>query len=333
MKKIVNVLIILLATSLVLYFALKDDYETILNVMFSIDKRWLLIGFSLIMGYWFFQSIVLWKITKNFKESYRMRSAMKLILQTTFFNAVTPFATGGQPYQIYSLRKEKIKITDSTNISIECFIVYQIALVTLGLIAIISNYYYNFFPDNVVLERLVTLGFIINFFVIVALFLLTFTKKLSHIIMRIVVSILNKLKIVKNKEHTIEKFENYIREFHKGAKILLDKKGEFATMIFFELISFLCLYLVPFALICGVNITGVNPLVVIITSAYVMLIGSFVPIPGGTGGLEFGFLAFFGSIIVGSKLKAVMLLWRFITYYFGMMIGGILLMFRRKVKE
>ena len=70
----------------------------------------------------------------------------------------------------------------------------------------------------------------------------------------------------------------------------------------------------------------------IVTCAYIMIIGSFVPIPGATGGLEFGFVQFFGNFITGSKLSAMMLVWRFITYYFGMIVGAIALNIK-KVKQ
>jgi uncharacterized protein (TIRG00374 family) len=73
----------------------------------------------------------------------------------------------------------------------------------------------------------------------------------------------------------------------------------------------------------------VNALIAILTSAYVMIIGSFVPIPGGSGGLEYGFVTFYGNFITGSKLSALMLVWRFITYYFSMILGAIALNIKR----
>ena len=75
-----------------------------------------------------------------------------------------------------------------------------------------------------------------------------------------------------------------------------------------------------------------NPGVGIVTSAYIMIIGSFVPIPGGTGGLEYGFVQFYGNFVSGSVLSAMMLVWRFITYYFGIIVGSIALYIKR-VKE
>lgn len=69
--------------------------------------------------------------------------------------------------------------------------------------------------------------------------------------------------------------------------------------------------------------TSINPLETLVSSAYVMVMGSFIPTPGGTGGLEYGFLNFFGYFITGSNLTATMIVWRSISYYIGMIFGGI----------
>jgi uncharacterized membrane protein YbhN (UPF0104 family) len=61
-----------------------------------------------------------------------------------------------------------------------------------------------------------------------------------------------------------------------------------------------------------------------------MLIGSFVPIPGATGGLEYAFTQFFGVFIIDPALTLIMLLWRTTTYYLGVIVGAILLNIRKK---
>ena len=78
--------------------------------------------------------------------------------------------------------------------------------------------------------------------------------------------------------------------------------------------------------------SSVTPGVGVVTSAYIMIIGSFVPIPGGTGGLEYGFMQFYGNFIKGSVLSAAMLVWRFVTYYFGIILGAIALYIKRVEK-
>ena len=98
----------------------------------------------------------------------------------------------------------------------------------------------------------------------------------------------------------------------------------------FNLLSLLCLYIIPLFIYLSLDnneMTVVNSLVL---SGYTFLIGSFVPIPGGSGGLEYAYTKFFGIFYSGGLLSASMLLWRLITYYLGIIIGGITLITYRK---
>lgn len=329
-NKLFNALLLIIVTLLVLYFSLKDDYNTIVNTIFNIDKKFLIIGFFLLFSYWLFKSITTWIITKEYNE-YRFRQSFRMIVETNFFHAVTPFSSGGQPYEIYSLKKSGLKITDATNVSVQSFITYQIALVLLGVIAVISNYKFNLFLENKMLSKLVTLGFIINLLVIVVLFLITFTKRISAFILKIIINILDKFHIFKDKEKIKNNLNKYLKDFNDGAKKIFENKFRFIGLVLLQFISLVSLYLIPFVLFMGIDIY-INPLIVIMTSAYVMLIGSFVPIPGGTGGLEYGFIMFFSTFNSSKVVTAVMLLWRFITYYFGMILGAFVLGLRKKGK-
>jgi uncharacterized protein (TIRG00374 family) len=315
-----------------LYFSLKDNFNTIINEIINVNIFWLVISFLLAISFWFFKAIATTRIANIFKKDYSIKQGMRLVLETNFFHAITPFAVGGQPYEIYSLKKSKLKITEATNVSIVNFIVYQIALVSLGIIAIVYNHHFVLLKENDLLKNLVVVGFLVNFIVIVALFLLTCTKKINKILMKFIIKVLNKIHLVKNKDEKIKQFNEYLNEFHQGAKILLQDKKLFIKLIFVHFIGLISSYLIPLTLAYAMGISSYTGIEAIVLSSYVMLIGAFVPIPGGTGGLEYGFMTFYGSFIKGSKLNAIMLLWRFITYYFAMILGAILLGIRKKEK-
>ena len=332
LKKVANIIVLALVTCLVLYFSLKDNFNTIINEIINVNIFWLVISFLLALSFWFFKAIATTRIANIFKKDYSIKQGMRLVLETNFFHAITPFAVGGQPYEIYSLKKSKLKITEATNVSIVNFIVYQIALVLLGIIAIVYNHHFVLLKENDLLKNLVVVGFLVNFIVIVALFLLTCTKKINKILMKFIIKVLNKIHLVKNKDEKIKQFNEYLNEFHQGAKILLHDKKLFIKLIFVHFIGLISSYLIPLTLAYAMGISSYTGIEAIVLSSYVMLIGAFVPIPGGTGGLEYGFMTFYGSFIKGSKLNAIMLLWRFITYYFAMILGAILLGIRKKEK-
>ena len=86
-------------------------------------------------------------------------------LITQFFNGITPFSTGGQPMQIYMLRNSGIKVGPATNIIIQDFLMYQLALITIGLVSIIGNQVFHFFEISSGLYTLLILGFSINILV------------------------------------------------------------------------------------------------------------------------------------------------------------------------
>lgn len=325
--------LLLLLTFFVLYFSLKDNFNSVIDQLKNINIMWLLVSFILIIGYWLFSSLAMYLITKKFNEKVSALEIFRINIITHFFNAVTPFSTGGQPYQIYALKKDNVKMVDSTNIVVENFVAYQTALILLGLIAIISNQIFDFFPDVRLLKILVLIGFLVNLFVAVGLFAVAFTQKFNKFVTKHLISFGSKLKLIKNKEETTQKFNDYVTKFHDGTKYLLKDKFNLVKVILLQILGLACVYVVPLPILFGMgDFTSFNVAIAIITSAYVMLIGAFVPLPGGTGGLEYSFVAFYGNFITGSKLTALMLMWRFVTYYFGMIVGGILLNISRRKK-
>ena len=333
MKKVLNYIILALVTILVLYFSLKDNFKEIMDTLFKMDIKWLIVGFSCIIIYWFLKTLPLYYFTKSHKKSFTYKSAVILLLRTQFVNAITPFATGGQPYQVYYLNKEGVRSSTSTSIILENFIVYQIALVLLGIIAMLCNFLFHIFPHNDILTHLITLGFVINTLVIIVSFVVAFGKKINKKLVNIAITILTKLKKIKNKEEKLAQWNESITNFHNSAKVLMNDKKLFFSMIFVNLVALSILYMIPvFVLYAAGDFSSVSVPLAVITSAYVMLIGSFVPIPGGTGGLEYGFVKFYGFFINGSLLSATMLIWRFITYYFGLIVGGIAFNLKRGKK-
>ena len=197
----------------------------------------------------------------------------------------------------------------------------------------LCNFLFHIFPHNDILTHLITLGFVINTLVIIVSFLVAFGKKTNKKLVNIAIIILTKLKIVKNKEEKLAQWNESITNFHNSAKVLMKDKKLFFSMIFVNLVALSILYMIPvFVLYAAGDFSSVSVPLAVITSAYVMLIGSFVPIPGGTGGLEYGFVKFYGFFINGSLLSATMLIWRFITYYFGLIVGGIAFNLKRGKK-
>ena len=335
MKKYkLNIIILVIVAFIVVFFSLKDDFNGALNYLKNINYLWILVAILFMLANIFFQSLSQYRFLKEVDPNYKFLSCFKLMCMAMFFNAITPFSSGGQPFELYILRKEGIKVSDSLNALLQNFITYQFGLIFTGTLVVIINSIYKILPDTLLLKKIVLIGYFINIIVMGIIIFFSRAKKLNTKLFSKIIKFIFHFKFIKNREEKEEKFLKYLDDFYNSTAIMKNNLKNTILSFIFNLISLCFLYLIPvfvFYALGNYKLSFENSFV---ASAFTFLIGSFVPIPGATGGLEYGFVDFFKVFISNSAmLSAGMLLWRLITYYFSMFVGGIILMtYRRKDK-
>ena len=160
-----NTIFLLLITIIILYIVLKDDFNGIVAAMTNIDIKYIIVA-----AFFYFLSVAL-KGFSNYliiddKEKISLKEAIKHNMIAHFFNGVTPFATGGQPMEIYMNTEHGIPLAKATNQTVQSFIFYQIALVICGIFAVSYNFAVHLFPKVKLLQHLVLIGFVINVIVV-----------------------------------------------------------------------------------------------------------------------------------------------------------------------
>ena len=325
-----NTIFLLLITIVILFFVLKDDFNNITTTLARMDYKFIIIAIIFWLLSIILKGYVNYKTVNN-KKQISLKEAIKHNVITQFFNGITPFSSGGQPMEIYMLTEHGISGAKATTITIQNFIFYQVALVLYGLLAVTYNAIFHIFPKVPLLGKLTLIGFLINTLVAIALFVKTFSPKFTKKVTNIIIKLLVKLKIIKDEKKTAEKWNLKLEEFHSSAKVLRKRKLLFIEGVIINLISLTCLYIVPLFIVYSLhNYTSLNIADTLTSSAYVLIIGAFVPIPGASGGIEYGFLKFFGNFITGTNLSAILIIWRFITYYLGLIIGALAFSLEKK---
>ncbi len=332
-KIILNFSLIILALGIVLYISLKDNYDEIINYIFKIKLEYIILSILSLLLFRIIIGISSYLVTTSDGSKFKLIRSIQINFIMLFFQGITPFASGGQASEIYYLHKEKVSKVRATNIALQDFIIYQVALLVVEFVAIIYNKIFNLFPSNSIINKLVLLGMFFNFLILLISFILGFSKKVSKFILKIGIRILKKVKLISNSSLAKDKIQDLVNNFHDNALELIKNKKRFIICILLNILALLVLYSIPYYVMIGLNITNVNIINVIIITTYIMVISPFMPIPGGIGGLEYGFIYFFGYIITGNILTAVMLIWRFLSYYLGLIIGAVILMFYRRKNE
>lgn len=324
-------LFLLILTAIVLFFLLKDNFFQVINEIFQMNIWWILLTVVLIFGFWLFKAIGSNIFVRQIKPNFKLEDSLKISLVAQFFNSITPFALGGHPMQVHMFRKYQISITEGTNITIQNFIVYQIAVVIIQIISIIIAFYTNLFGSNHLVKILVIIGLALDFFIIFILFVLAFSKKIKYFLINIGIKILTKFKIVKNEKETLDKWYNKIDNFHINATKLFSNKKAFVKAILCNFIGLLALYLTPLTILYATgNYTNFNAIQSIYIVSCIIMAADLVPTPGQLGGIEYGFSTLFGGFTTAPVLAAIVIVWRFLSYYLALIIGAIALNVKKK---
>lgn len=318
-----NIIIIAIITSFILYFSLQGEISSIAKIIVNVNPIWLLMALVCIILYWMFEAKTLHIMLRTYDRDFSYIEVLKLVITTQFFNGITPFSTGGQPFQIYILSKQtKLSLSSITSVSIHNFIIYQTVLVIMGTLAIIARFFFNIFPSNPSgLNILAVSGFSLNLIIIIGLIIITISPSLTQKILLGIYFIIGKTPFKKKLPSIICSWNKTVDEFHKDIVILVSNRDMYIKALLLNICKLTSFYTVAYFISLAVGFESITIVQALIASAYVMLITSIVPLPGASGGAELGFLVFFGSFIAGPQATAIMLLWRFITYYIGLIAG------------
>ena len=221
------------------------------------------------------------------------------------------------------------------------FILYQIVLVLFGGAVMIFKFnemrglteVIPIFGINFDIISLAFVGFAINTLVIVGLFFLAFSSKFHNFLIKYGIGLLAKLHIVKNKDEQVLKLNTKVETFRIELKKLLQNKGVLIIVSLLFLIKMILNSSIPYFIsnamglkmavdnefIAFVNTTSMTNLVTTITA--------MIPIPGASGGAELVFRYMFGGSFfinaTSNDISALILMWRGITFYLGLIIGFI----------
>lgn len=318
-----NIFFFLIITATILILSIQDELLLILIEMKKASLIWLSLGLIGILSCWLIDARILYIMLKNYDQKFSYIEVLKLVLSTQFFNGITPFATGGQPFQIYILSKRsKIGVSSITSVSLHNFIIYQTVLVFMGTLAILLKGALHLLPTSGIdLNFLCGIGFGLNVFIIIALLIIAFSPKLTKSLLQLLFTLITYTPLRKKKDAIQRKLTKLTEDFHKEIYNLMSNKRLLMQAAFLNFTKLMVFYAIAFFIFRSVGLTSINLLQAMISSAYIALITSVVPLPGASGGAEFGFLFFFSSVTIGPQITAVMLLWRFITYYLGVITG------------
>ena len=366
-KYALNISLVLIATGLAIFFAIKDDANEIWKTLKTADYRFLLVVVGMMVGCILIRSFILFIFAHLFTKKYHFHQAIAVDQIGQFYNAITPGASGGQIMQAYTYKKQGVQVSSAVSILAMYSIVYQIMLIIFGTLSFIIKYDFitalGSIPTNIKINEvainlpiwpLTIVGFLLNLGVVAIVFLMGYWHGFHNFIMGPVITFLSKIKIIKNPDKQRENLRIQVENF----KIEFRRLSTNVPFLLLVVISFSAYMIVKFSIpfFVGKALGNQSPVPdvkafwdCIFLSNYHQMITGLIPIPGSAGVSEFVFYNLFtnsmdwksGFFCVFDELNEVdpdatktlarsaLLVWRSSTFVIPILIGGFVAAFYR----
>lgn len=321
-KKMIFPLICLIVV-LVFIFSM-NDINDIYDTLKNADGINILYAVGMLLLYFILWPLSLYTFTKLGKIKIKFIDVFLIGSTEHFFNGVTPFASGGQPFQAYSFKKKDVGYSESTGILLINYIIYQAVITVMFLIAFILNV--DYLKSNVSnVYGIMILGLVINILVLIIFIGIGCSKFVRNLFLKFI-KLLAKIKfLTKTLEKRMLKIESYFNDYQEAFKYMSKNKLALLISTAIKVITMLVYYAIPFFVLRAVrvNVTYNDMFFIIAMTCFSICMTCWIPTPGASGGIELAFKTLFASIVGVTSTVAVsgMLVWRFITYYLLMLIS------------
>ncbi|MDU3722191.1 MAG: lysylphosphatidylglycerol synthase transmembrane domain-containing protein [Clostridium celatum] len=318
--------------SVTFFILFKDSsVSNILISLKSVNLFYIFIGIICMFIFIICEGINIRRMLKIFSYDISVFQGLKYSFVGFFFSSITPSASGGQPMQVYYMKRDNINISHSSLVLLMELASFQIVTVTIAVIGIIANL--DFIMNlNYTMRILIFLGLLINLlilcFIILAIFSKKFTMKLAELFLRLI-SILKFIDVEKIRKQVKEQ----ISQYQQGAILIIENKYIFIKVLLITIIQIGAMYSITFFVYKAFGLDDLSFFTVFLIQAILFISVSAIPLPGAVGTSEGSFLTLFKTLFPSSSLSSAMLLSRGISFYLFVIISGIVVASIRLLKS
>ncbi|WP_301876525.1 lysylphosphatidylglycerol synthase transmembrane domain-containing protein [Limosilactobacillus oris] len=319
------VAMLLIGGGIVAYSLRTVNLRLLVQDFFTLNWWWMLVALACICLYLILEGVVVKIFMNNRHADFTWKDALRLPPIEQLFNGITPFSTGGQPAQLVAMLQCGVDGGLASSVLLMKFVVFQAMIVINFLVSLLIGF--HFIAEKLhALSLLVLLGFVIHLAVIVGLLLVMywygFTKRALNLLIKPCAWFMKPQRYERLRISLNEKVDSFYQESLR----MKEEYGKMAKVCLVTLCQLLFYYAIPYFIMLALGVHGMNFIMVISLHVLIFMIISLFPIPGGAGGAEYSFSVLFASFIgSGTKLVLAMILWRLLTYYFGMFAGMVAL--------
>ncbi len=333
-KKFLSFFFIIASITAVFFIAFSNtELKDAWGAISQLDLWWL----AGIFGCWaactVFDGLNYWCYLRREKFKISIGRAINVALIGYYYSNITPSAAGGQPMQVNSLRKAGIPVGYGTMAVTIRFFCNQFIISAMSLVLFLLNKAFVYEKLGGVIW-VVRVGWLINFAAVPLVVLATWKRNWIQGIANGLITLLAKMRLVKNKEAYVAKVTEVLDTYNKAMLDLLKRPGQIAIQFLCSFGNLLAMTATVIFVYHAFGQHGTPWYQILTLSCLLYVSASYTPLPGASGAQEGGFLVYFSGVFLNGTIGMALLTWRFFTFYLFLIVGvGTVLLEKLIIKQ
>ena len=323
-KTILNLLFLVLVFALTLYYVFHgEDMEALAAYLKQSDVRYWIAGTVLVVFFILSESVIIYYMMRSVGQPAILTHCFLYSFVGFFFSAITPSATGGQPAQLYFMKKDKLSMSISTLILMVVTITYKAVLVVIGLVVVI-------FRPRAIMQYLSPvigwcyLGVALNVFCVAFMMILVFHPTLAENILVSLIRVFCRITHSKKEKKWIQRISGAMEKYRSVADYLRKNKRVIVNVLLITFIQRIMWFFITYLIYLSFSLQGVGAVTITTLQGMISVSVDMLPLPGGMGMSETLFLSIFRPICGKNFVLPVMVVSRGISYYTQLIISAIM---------
>ncbi|MDR0850786.1 MAG: flippase-like domain-containing protein [Christensenellaceae bacterium] len=331
-KKIMSLVFFLVNIAVIagiLVYQISTDIEGVTSFDFSKVNWWYIVAvFGLFLVIMTSEQLRFMNLIKKATGIPRPHVSYKVAAIGKYYDMITPFAVGGQPFQIFYLNKYGVSGGASTSITMGKYIFSQIVyfiLISIIMFGVIGTTINGTSPEQIAVRTASWIGYGVIVLLMATVSIISLSRKLGAGLVIACLKLFCKIfrqnynKLFKRVMRTVMTWQHTMRRYSKSPWVWF-------VNILGSTVGLIASWLIPYFIYCafvGWSPDAIIPMVALIVLTE--LASSVMPLPGGTGMAELSFMALFASMFASAGMPGALfwalIIWRIMAYYIYILQG------------
>lgn len=291
-----------------------NDMASVLTYIGTMQPGWLVLCILLALLFVALEGFMIWYLLQSLGVKAGILRAVRWSYIGFFFSGITPSSTGGQPAQLFYMKRGGVKISEATPVLMAVALLYKFVLVVIGICIVLFwreglTYYFGSYL------WLYYLGLSLNVILVTLLLFVMLSPIVAEKATIGIEQFLMRLRILKPSEDRRERLLKAVGEYRDVVGYFKENKKRILIVTGITLLQRFCLFILTWFVYLGLGQHGANPATIITLQAAIYVAVDMLPLPGSVGITELMYANVFSGIFAGGLLTASMCISRGISFY------------------